>query len=435
MKAAEGSAAGPKPPEKGSPPPSYAEDESPPNITAGFANLDLSSPDTKTANIEQCIAHLKLLEAFSRLREDIGCRDGLYGLYNDLVSDSLGEATKSQLLAKMREKRWAIYVTAASMRFEAWWMKVSPVQMLKGSDVASPSFSHVARNARPDHLFPANLPPLDVLMVCHAFILNPRNYFSDCLRFGKQNLWASGLPWEHIVASINNDDFTYSVSVEAMNRFTSLTGRPWDGLHEPELKLTCPFCKKTDSVPWTTSTSEKEWDASRKGECGYGFADPAFTMYCKHCRNTTNHEVLRAQSFVRDVQKLLLYRTPMPNTILDPEGRAVSMAEAPRHSLIKGVSDHTFVNSLIEQCLVGKLGDTTTVRYKSMAAIQSLLQDSLLDRKEMAKVVFTRKLTRDARISVRRMMACFWTNSSPFSMDLVGAVIRQGVFVGMCFPP
>ena len=39
------------------------------------------------------------------------------------------------------------------------------------------------------------------------------------------------------------------------------------------------------------------------------------------------------------------------------------------------------------------------------------------------------KPNREERISFRRMMSCYWENASPFSLDLVGAVIRQGAFI------
>lgn len=40
-----------------------------------------------------------------------------------------------------------------------------------------------------------------------------------------------------------------------------------------------------------------------------------------------------------------------------------------------------------------------------------------------------RKATTEERISFRRMMSCYWANASLFSLDLVGAVIRQGIFI------
>ena len=155
MKTADGSAAT-EPPSKASEAPQY--EDSPPDITAGFASLNLS-PSSKTPTPDECIAHLKLLEAFSQLREDIGCRDGLYGLYNDLV-DTTDEALESQLLAKMREKRWAIYVTIAVMRFEAWWHKISITNILTGVDLASAGFSNLPAAANPLQLSTDQLPPL-----------------------------------------------------------------------------------------------------------------------------------------------------------------------------------------------------------------------------------------------------------------------------------
>ena len=155
MKTADGSAATAPPPKEVEAPP---YEELPPDITAGFASLNLSPP-SKTPTPDECIAHLKLLEAFSQLREDIGCGDGLYGLYDDLVEPG-DEVLRSQLLAKMREKRWAIYVTIAVARFEAWWLKISNANMLTGRELASSSFTSLPTTASPLQLSMNQLPPL-----------------------------------------------------------------------------------------------------------------------------------------------------------------------------------------------------------------------------------------------------------------------------------
>ena len=39
------------------------------------------------------------------------------------------------------------------------------------------------------------------------------------------------------------------------------------------------------------------------------------------------------------------------------------------------------------------------------------------------------RLVRGEKIGVRRMMSRYWENSSPFALDLVGAVLRQGSFI------
>ena len=105
-----------------SPPPPYAHSESNsnvPDITAAFSNLKLAPSAKPTPDV--CIAHLKLLEAFHQLREDIPLVDGRFGI-KDAFSDG-GESVeeRTELLTKIREKRWQVYVTKAAERFERWW--------------------------------------------------------------------------------------------------------------------------------------------------------------------------------------------------------------------------------------------------------------------------------------------------------------------------
>ena len=159
MKSADGTAAS-APPPKASPPPEYTEDAGP-DITASFAQLNLSQ-SSEAPSSDECIAHLKLLEAFSQLREDIGCCDGLYGLSNSLVAEDTEPELKSQLFAKMREKRWAIYVTIAAMRFEAWWRTMPSINgsMLTGVQYTAPGFKGAANTAVPLNFRREHLPPL-----------------------------------------------------------------------------------------------------------------------------------------------------------------------------------------------------------------------------------------------------------------------------------
>ena len=114
-----------------SPPPSYsscAAQEPPPDISAAFANLSLQEPSalTQTPTPDECLAHLKLLEAFYALRQDISQHDGLFGINDSFATDN-SERERTEQLAKIREKRWQVYVSKTSKRFEAWWFTcVSP---------------------------------------------------------------------------------------------------------------------------------------------------------------------------------------------------------------------------------------------------------------------------------------------------------------------
>ena len=110
------------PPNDDSPPPSYAAStavDAAPNITAAFADLKLTPEylTAQTPSSDQCLAHLKLLEAFHSLREDISQHDGLFG-----IDDNFAATSDTVVLTKIREKRWQVYVSKAAKRFEAWWM-------------------------------------------------------------------------------------------------------------------------------------------------------------------------------------------------------------------------------------------------------------------------------------------------------------------------
>src|SRR5689334_6378107 len=92
----------------------------------------------------------------------------------------------------------------------------------------------------------------DVLMVWHSYLLNPRCFFEDCLRWGKLDWYATGLPWSQIDACIDNMTFEYLARDEARKTFVERTGHPWDNLEEPsEHTLQCPGCKAHRRSPWT----------------------------------------------------------------------------------------------------------------------------------------------------------------------------------------
>lgn len=144
------------------PPPSYENAELP-DVTAAFSNLNLSEASTKPTP-SQCLAHLKLLEAFHQLREDVATTDGLYGIRDDFVPSDVTKEQRVDILAKIREKRWAIYVTNASLRFERWWKTCIPsTQMLVQKDFDNPGFAGITTRGEPLPFTKDNLPPLGKL--------------------------------------------------------------------------------------------------------------------------------------------------------------------------------------------------------------------------------------------------------------------------------
>lgn len=89
-------------------------------------------------------------------------------------------------------------------------------------------------------------------MVWHAFMLNPRNYLEDCIRFGLKHLWATGMPWPAVNEAIDTD-FNYTVSKQGMEAFSGMTGLSWNNADDPIYKtLYCPRCSTQLNIPWTT---------------------------------------------------------------------------------------------------------------------------------------------------------------------------------------
>lgn len=249
--------------------------------------------------VDQCIAHLKLLECFHELRETVATTDGLYGIKDDYASSAANESSRASLLTKIREKRWSIYVTQAVKRFELWWTNcIEPhgyhPQPLKNA--RNPALWKV----RLTPFTKTNLPPIgtshgtgleaiadaltDVLMVWHTFMLNPRDYLSDCIRFGKQGLWTTGFPWHIINTCINDETFEYETSKEGCENFERCTGKPYNALEMPsEIDMKCPKCARVIVCPLTTCRYASNWDDApffKAGESGHGFADKIFNSTC-----------------------------------------------------------------------------------------------------------------------------------------------------------
>ena len=144
-------------------PPGY--EVPPPDITAAFSNLKLDDESSPRPTVEQCIAHLKLLEAFHQLREDIGTRDGLFGIKDDFVPPEITEAKqRAEMLARIREKRWAVYVARAVSRFHIYWEKClqSAARPLRIADIDDLSYAESVSKSRPMQFTRDNLPPLGI---------------------------------------------------------------------------------------------------------------------------------------------------------------------------------------------------------------------------------------------------------------------------------
>lgn len=145
------------------------------DLTAGFANISIPSPSKIPGFPTEplAIAHLKLLHAFAVLKEDVGFTDGLFGIWDSraaefpfdpklqVVDEEDPDVRQVAALAKIREKRWALYVARATERFAVYWTNVlcTPEhRRLKQADMLDKSFELLTKSGvlRAD----SDLPPL-----------------------------------------------------------------------------------------------------------------------------------------------------------------------------------------------------------------------------------------------------------------------------------
>ncbi|KAK0336597.1 hypothetical protein LTR94_008207 [Friedmanniomyces endolithicus] len=403
-----------------SPPPSYAPPGyeegnilDPPDITAGFSNLSLDQKNQDDfPSSEEVIAHLKLLECFYRLRQQIGSTDGLFGINNSVVTSHESEgALAAELLAKVAERRWAVYLARAVDRFDAWLHALLPdAKMARVSQIQSDGEKGLLCEpgpANPPLRFEAhNLPPVD-----------------DC---------------------INSETFAYRPDNEAESLFTASTMLPYDNLADARDKaMDCPSCKTTIMVPWTTvsayGTKEKYTTSMLPAAIdavlsqGSGYCDPVFYADCPTCPKTVwTHQRLKAAKFCGDVQLLLERGLPLGGTLFGLDGLPGKVA-GHKDGSWKGMN--LLPNDLLYEGLGKTIVDSQYLNRgglnQNMTSIRGVIEEALRDRSYMRRVrqSLSTRLDRAQKIAIRRMMSRYWENSSPFALDLVGAVIRQGSFI------
>lgn len=137
--------------------------ESSEDVNAAFTNLSFFRSTDEHSDVrygiseDTCLAHLKLLHAIQAMKEDIGYTDGLWNIWNsrgkwaldDLRIDGdwpmirMLEKTNSATVtkaghARIREKRWALFVARAVDRYEAWWQSLVETDMLTEKDMMTP---------------------------------------------------------------------------------------------------------------------------------------------------------------------------------------------------------------------------------------------------------------------------------------------------------
>ncbi|KAI7536754.1 hypothetical protein KC331_g11296 [Hortaea werneckii] len=435
-------------------PPGYdAENRlDPPDPTAGFSNLVLSNEDKKYnfPTSDEIIAHLKLLECFYRLRQTIGATDGLFGISNSLVTGrgiDASETEQLESLAKLAEKRWSIYVSRAVDRFDIWIRNVFADQQMANLDWMEEGGPQAVLYQPQPPLNPSqdDVPPLDVLMVWHAYMLNPRAYLEDCLRNGRVRLWQTRFPWKAVDQRIDRETFAYEPGHLAVSAWGVMTGGlSWSNFELGKKEVCCPHCGGLNLCDWSTCGDGKG-DRSKLQfgrlaswidgilVSGNGYCDQKFGLACTACQQDIDHSSLAAGKFRSDLEILIEDCTPMRGTLLDLQGLP---GASPDLNVDSSVSQATLVpNKLLalglrEEILSRHTRNARTAN-ESLEGIREMINEALEKHKYMRKAGrrANSRTIRAETIAIHRMMSRYEDNPSPFALDLVGAVIRQGSFI------
>ncbi|KAJ2899339.1 hypothetical protein MKZ38_003268 [Zalerion maritima] len=418
------------------PPPTHSDIDTPSQLVSSFASPSVCSNPAEP-DVDTCLAHLKLLFAFQTLKDDIGNQDGLFGIWEGRCNDvevtknedgTEERTTKPAQPFKVKEKRWALFVARAADRFETWWSKALPrfeedVRQLNEEDLVEGSLSSFPSTGNIVPWKAKDLPPLDVLMILHSYMLNPRDFLEDCARFNYKNIWATSMPWSVVNAAIDTS-FSYCPGPDAEDNFTLRAGRPWDSLEVPPTKrVTCPCCGEGSDRPWTTSTL-----------IGSGCSDGGFSYICASCGLYIDCDVLRVAKFKRDVQNLLGPNNfALPGTILELKTNSPNAVPKEKIDTFEQTFPARLVKTALRSQVLALIQPNDTLK-PTMEMIKPMVEKIFTNEKLSAEIDNKTSIMHSYRIPglsrcyTRRMLSRYLDNHSPFALDLAAAAIRQGVF-------
>lgn len=199
-----------------------------------FSNVFSIPCETEAQSIETLLAypdashaavHLALLECFRNLRA------GAKALDVEVIQPPSYDETKSPVPASPSEptqlpasQKWDLLIKLAVTRFTTWW---SGIELLLNHANA---YSHHGGSRAALQLTKDYLPPLDILLVWYAFMLNSEAYDAACDTQGANatRLKSICFPWPAIRDIIDMDKMQLVLPRSAQKLFTNITSQPCD---------------------------------------------------------------------------------------------------------------------------------------------------------------------------------------------------------------
>lgn len=324
-------------------------------------------------------AHLVLLGAFHRLKEEVL---SLKGIKADIPMEP--------------EERWAVFLQRAVYRFEQW-----AIRMIGGEG------QEEEESSKPRTLEPNEVPPLDVLMVWHTYMLNPRTYHEDCIRKLPGLLRIGSLPLVQLASSIDQETLLpHPASEGRVSAFSSFTEQPFEPpintTSEETVTVFCPSCSQPNTIPWITY----------KGD---GYAQRAFGCACSHCKFEFNKETLGMRKFFEDFQRFMMdtSRNFMANTVLDYQTGLAANPDMSNLLCLQYLRLREGMNPIRPESLGKQIGWT-------FKALEAYCRTGLMARRDKPHMGTPRQLS---------ILIAPYRSPGLASLDLASAVMRQMGFI------
>ena len=380
----------------------------------------------KYPTIQEGTAHLLLLKAFDRL-------------YVKVTSHIQEE--KDKVIP------WKVYVTNAVRRFIIFLNAFKSLRKLDSlyqpfdadpgneanlQTLADDDYKYFEQFDRQYRRVPnalrGLLPPLDVILVWHAFLLNPKSFYDNCIRNGLQDFALTSFPLDRIARAIDWDTFDYSPDEKQRLGFDELMRNAGVAIeYEVDLKrlvtekvnVFCPICfELLSTVPYTDSI-------------GHGFSDKNFIAKpsLKECAcrcvgfagTSISHDNLRKRQLIAD---LYVDKERLPNIYRYFSG------------VLKGSLDDEkqinkvdyFVKQYLRDFVVSKIQQN--INSPLEGTLRELMRTPISLRRHGSVLLNTRYILRNyPQMNLIHTTIPPMKNNVKISEDLVGCVLRQQKFV------
>ncbi|KAK7035892.1 hypothetical protein R3P38DRAFT_3484110 [Favolaschia claudopus] len=323
----------------------------------------------------QIKAHLALLHAFAELKSSV---------------ESNNFAGVPHVPTE-KEQRWAWFVGLAVERFERWCI------------------------ALPENGDYTVLPPVDVLMVWHAYSLNPGWYAEDGVRVeALQELHEAGRGIASALGPGLVQMLSNLPSEKRANNWLEMTSTPFDYFESASQMTTravsCPKCQAVTYAPYLNRN-------------GTGYLQQKFEIQCakQSCGYAITREGLAVRKLVNDLSRTT---RGVRDLIAGTLHTSTNVQDTTRGKLAKG----TMLSAATMKRPAGSARGTVV----SDAAYADINMERSRYKMDRLKALITAKMKNKGGRLINRVLSAY-VDDKIFSVELVGAasrtILRQGSFV------